>query len=47
MNTAGASPAPKRLFNTAALGIPEALNACRELVSPGAIQAQIVEAGIA
>jgi putative transposase len=31
----------------AAVGIPEALNACGELVSPGAIQAQIVEAGIA
>ncbi|MGH2416331.1 MAG: hypothetical protein ACRDEA_22090 [Microcystaceae cyanobacterium] len=32
---------------TAAVGIPDALNACRELVSPGAIQANIVEAGIA
>ncbi|MEH1999959.1 MAG: IS200/IS605 family element RNA-guided endonuclease TnpB [Nostoc sp.] len=31
----------------AAVGIPEALNACGELVRPGAIQAQIVEAGIA
>jgi putative transposase len=31
---------------TAAVGIPEALNACGELVRPGAIQAQIVEAGI-
>lgn len=31
----------------AAVGIPEALNACGELVSPGVIQAQIVEAGIA
>ncbi|MEH1781916.1 MAG: IS200/IS605 family element RNA-guided endonuclease TnpB [Nostoc sp.] len=31
----------------AAVGIPEALNACRELVSPGVIQAEIVEAGIA
>lgn len=30
----------------AAVGIPEALNACGELVSPGAIQAEIVEAGI-
>jgi putative transposase len=47
INTAGVSPAAKRLFNTAAVGIPEALNACGELVSPGAIQAQIVEAGIA
>ncbi|QSJ14036.1 IS200/IS605 family element transposase accessory protein TnpB [Nostoc sp. UHCC 0702] len=31
----------------AAVGIPEALNACRELVSPGSFQAEIVEAGIA
>jgi putative transposase len=31
---------------TAAVGIPEALNACGELVRPGAIQAEIVEAGI-
>ena len=31
---------------TAAVGIPEALNACGELVRPGAIQAKIVEAGI-
>ncbi|MEH1997315.1 MAG: IS200/IS605 family element RNA-guided endonuclease TnpB [Nostoc sp.] len=46
INTAGVSPAAKRLFKTAAVGIPEALNACRELVSPGAIQAEIVEAGI-
>ncbi len=30
----------------AAVGIPEALNACGELVSPGLLQAQIVEAGI-
>jgi putative transposase len=30
----------------AAVGIPEALNACGEIVSPGAIQAEIVEAGI-
>ncbi|MBC6431998.1 IS200/IS605 family element transposase accessory protein TnpB [Nostoc sp. HG1] len=30
-----------------AVGIPEALNACGELVSPGVIQAEIVEAGIA
>ncbi|MBW4477831.1 MAG: IS200/IS605 family element transposase accessory protein TnpB [Tolypothrix brevis GSE-NOS-MK-07-07A] len=30
----------------AAVGIPEALNACGELVSPGAIQAEIVETGI-
>jgi putative transposase len=28
----------------AAVGIPEALNACGELVNPGAIQAEIVEA---
>ncbi|MEH2230389.1 MAG: zinc ribbon domain-containing protein [Nostoc sp.] len=47
INTAGVSPAIPRLFKTAAVGIPEALNACGELVSPGAIQAQIVEAGIA
>jgi putative transposase len=32
---------------TAAVGIPEALNACGELVRPGVIQAEIVEAGIA
>ena len=31
----------------AAVGIPEALNACGELVSPEAIPAEIVEAGIA
>ncbi|KAB8314293.1 IS200/IS605 family element transposase accessory protein TnpB [Tolypothrix campylonemoides VB511288] len=31
----------------AAVGIPEALNACGELVRPGAIQAEIVETGIA
>jgi putative transposase len=30
----------------AAVGIPEALNACEELVRPGVIQAEIVEAGI-
>ncbi|MEH1787606.1 MAG: hypothetical protein V7L23_19020 [Nostoc sp.] len=32
---------------TAAVGIPEALNACEELVRPGSFQAEIVEAGIA
>ncbi|MEH2001374.1 MAG: IS200/IS605 family element RNA-guided endonuclease TnpB [Nostoc sp.] len=47
INTAGVSPAAKRLFKTAAVGIPEALNACGELVRPGVIQAEIVEAGIA
>ncbi|MBW4635871.1 MAG: IS200/IS605 family element transposase accessory protein TnpB [Iphinoe sp. HA4291-MV1] len=31
---------------TAAVGMPDALNACGELVSPGVIQAEIVEAGI-
>ncbi|MBD2532418.1 IS200/IS605 family element transposase accessory protein TnpB [Nostoc flagelliforme FACHB-838] len=31
---------------TAAVGVPEALNACGELVRPGAIQAELVEAGI-
>jgi putative transposase len=31
---------------TAAVGIPEALNACGEVVSPGYFQAEIVEAGI-
>lgn len=31
---------------TAAVGIPEALNACGELVRPGFFQAEIVEAGI-
>jgi len=30
----------------AAVGIPEALNACGELVSPELLQAKIVEAGI-
>ena len=30
----------------AAVGIPEALNACGEVVSPGYFQAEIVEAGI-
>ncbi len=29
-----------------AVGAPEALNACGELVRPGVIQAEIVEAGI-
>ncbi|MEH2000013.1 MAG: IS200/IS605 family element RNA-guided endonuclease TnpB [Nostoc sp.] len=47
INTAGVSPAAKRLFKTAAVGIPEALNACGELVRPGAIQVEIVETGIA
>ncbi len=46
INTAGETPAAKRLFKTAAVGIPEALNACGELVSPEVIQAQMVEAGI-
>ncbi|WP_257236005.1 transposase [Nostoc sp. 'Peltigera malacea cyanobiont' DB3992] len=46
INTAEVSPATPRLFKTAAVGITEALNACRELVSPEVIQAQIVEAGI-
>ncbi|MEA5622103.1 IS200/IS605 family element RNA-guided endonuclease TnpB [Nostoc sp. UHCC 0251] len=32
---------------TAAVGAPDALNACRELVSPGLLQAEFVEAGIA
>ncbi|WP_313934878.1 RNA-guided endonuclease TnpB family protein [Nostoc sp. FACHB-152] len=32
---------------TAAVGAPDALNACGELVSPGLLQAEIVEAGIA
>jgi putative transposase len=43
----GVAPQEEQLSKTAAVGIPEALNACGELVSPGAIQAQIVEAGIA
>jgi putative transposase len=34
------------LSKTAAVGIPEVLNACGEIVSPGVIQAEIVEAGI-
>ncbi|WP_414543178.1 zinc ribbon domain-containing protein [Nostoc sp. CCY0012] len=37
----------ERSQNIAAIGAPDALNACGELVSPGAIQAEIVEAGIA
>ncbi|MBD2413933.1 transposase [Nostoc calcicola FACHB-389] len=40
-------PPLRGLSKTAAVGIPEALNVCGELVSPGAIQAEIVEAGIA
>ncbi|TVP56418.1 MAG: transposase [Nodularia sp. (in: Bacteria)] len=32
---------------TAAVGTPDALNACGELIRPGVIQAKIVEAGIA
>ncbi|TVP55912.1 MAG: transposase [Nodularia sp. (in: Bacteria)] len=36
-----------RSVPTAAVGIPEALNACEELVRPQAIQAEFVEAGIA
>ncbi|MEH2027693.1 IS200/IS605 family element RNA-guided endonuclease TnpB [Nostoc sp.] len=47
INTAGVSPATKRLFKTAAVGAPDAITACGELVSPEVIQAQIVEAGIA
>ncbi|MEH1779944.1 MAG: hypothetical protein V7L26_12655 [Nostoc sp.] len=43
INTAGVSPAALRLFKAAAVGIPEALNACGELVSPENIQAQIIE----
>ncbi|MBC6431223.1 transposase, partial [Nostoc sp. HG1] len=47
INTAGVSPATPRLFKTAAVGAPDAITACGELVSPEVIQAQIVEAGIA
>ncbi|WP_442944908.1 RNA-guided endonuclease TnpB family protein [Nostoc sp.] len=47
INTAGDTPAAKRLFKTAAVGARDALNACGELVRPGVIQAQIIEAGIA
>ncbi|MEH1997174.1 MAG: IS200/IS605 family element RNA-guided endonuclease TnpB [Nostoc sp.] len=47
INTAGVSPAAKRLFKTAAVGAPDALNAYGESVSPGVIQAGIVEVGIA
>ncbi len=36
-----------RSVPAAAVGIPDALNACGELVSPEFLQAQIVEAGIA
>ena len=36
-----------RSVPTAAVGAPDALNACGELVRPGVIQAEIVEAGIA
>ncbi|MEH2263268.1 IS200/IS605 family element RNA-guided endonuclease TnpB [Nostoc sp.] len=34
INTAGVSPATKRLFKTAAVGAPDAIYACGELVSP-------------
>lgn len=47
INTAGETPAVPRLFKAAAVGITEALNACGESVSPGAIQAGLVETGIA
>jgi putative transposase len=33
-------------ISLAAVGAPEALNACGELIRPGVIQAEIVEAGI-
>ncbi|MEH2324989.1 MAG: IS200/IS605 family element RNA-guided endonuclease TnpB [Nostoc sp.] len=46
INTAGVSPATKRLFKTAAVGAPDAIYACGELVSPGLLQAEIVETGI-
>ncbi len=36
-----------KLFDIAAVGAPDALNACGELVSPGLFQAEVVEAGIA
>jgi putative transposase len=47
INTAGVSPATPRLFKTAAVGAPDAITACGELVTPEVIQAKIVEAGIA
>ncbi|QLE53229.1 IS200/IS605 family element transposase accessory protein TnpB (plasmid) [Nostoc sp. C057] len=46
VNTAGVSPATPRLFKTAAVGAPDAIYACGELVSPEFLQAKIVEAGI-
>jgi putative transposase len=47
INTAGETPAAPQLFKTTAVGTPEVIkNACRELVSPEVIPAEIVEAGI-
>jgi putative transposase len=54
INTAEVSPAAphfvtlrEQLFKTAAVGAPDALNAYGESVSPGVIQAGLVEVGIA
>ncbi|MEH2195890.1 MAG: IS200/IS605 family element RNA-guided endonuclease TnpB [Nostoc sp.] len=47
INTAGETRAAKRLFKTAAVGAPDAITACGELVSPEFLQVEIVEAGIA
>ncbi|MBN3874852.1 MAG: IS200/IS605 family element transposase accessory protein TnpB [Nostoc sp. JL33] len=46
MSQCGGRVSRHKAPGVAAVGIPEALNACEELVSPGAIQAEIVEAGI-
>ena len=46
MSQCGGRVPRHKATGVAAVGIPEALNACGELVSPRAIQAEIVEAGI-
>ncbi|QMS89170.1 IS200/IS605 family element transposase accessory protein TnpB [Nostoc edaphicum CCNP1411] len=46
MSQCGGRVSRHKAPGVAAVGIPEVLNACGELVRPGAIQAQIVEAGI-
>jgi len=46
MSQCGGRVSRHKAPGVAAVGIPEALNACEELVRPGVIQAEIVEAGI-
>ncbi len=46
MSQCGGRVPRHKATGVAAVGIPEALNACGESVSPGAIQAGLVEAGI-